>query len=64
LSARRSAGVIAVAAAASLIIWTVVRLLGVELTVAKGPDPEPGRTVEALVRRSWPAWRPRVFTGY
>jgi Family of unknown function (DUF6069) len=49
LSARRSAGVIAVAAAAGLVVWAVVRLLGVELTVGKSPDPNQVGPVEVLV---------------
>lgn len=49
LSARRSAGVIAVAAATGLVAWAVVRLLGVELTVGKAPDPNQVGPLEVLV---------------
>jgi hypothetical protein len=49
LSAPRSAGVITAAAAAGLVVWAVVRLLGVELTVGKGPDPNRVGPVEVLV---------------
>jgi len=48
-SARKSAGVVVVAALAALAIWAVVRLLGVELTVGKGPDPSHVGAVDVLV---------------
>jgi Family of unknown function (DUF6069) len=48
-AALRSAAVVAVAAAVALAIWGVVRLLGVELTVGKGPDASQVGAVEVLV---------------
>ena len=48
-AARRNSGVILVAAVVALGIWAVVRLLGVELTVGKGPDPSQVGPVEVLV---------------
>jgi hypothetical protein len=37
-TALRSAGVVLVAVVVALAVWAVVRLLGVDLTVGKGPD--------------------------
>lgn len=48
-SALKSAGVVVVAAVVALAIWTVVRLLGVELTVGKGPNPSQVGAVDVLV---------------
>ena len=45
-SARRSAGVVVMATVVALGTWAVVRLLGVELTVGKGPDPSQVGAVE------------------
>lgn len=48
-TARSGAAVIAVAVAVALGIWAVARLLGVDLTVGKGPDPRQVGPVEVLV---------------
>ena len=45
----RSTAVVAAAAGAGLVIWAVVRLLGVELTVGKGADVSQVGPVEVLV---------------
>jgi hypothetical protein len=47
-SARRSAGVVVVATVVALGTWAVVRLLGVELTVGKGPDSSQVGAVEVV----------------
>jgi hypothetical protein len=47
-SAWRSAGVVVVATVVALGTWAVVRLLGVELTVGKGPDPSQVGAVEVV----------------
>lgn len=48
-SALKCAGGVVVAAVVALAIWTVVRLLGVELTVGKGPNPSQVGAVDVLV---------------
>jgi Family of unknown function (DUF6069) len=58
-SAWRSAGVVVVATVVALGTWAVVRLLGVELTVGKGPDPSQVGAVEvaaATVLAGLAAW--------
>jgi hypothetical protein len=47
-TARRSGGVILAAAVVALAIWSVARLLGVELTVGKGADPSQVGPAEVL----------------
>jgi Family of unknown function (DUF6069) len=48
-SPRRAAATVAVAAAAALVIWAVVRLLGVELTVDSGDGTAQVGPVDVLV---------------
>ena len=48
-SALRSGGVITVAVIVALGIWAVAELLGVELTVGKGADPDQVGPVDVLV---------------
>ena len=48
-SAAKSAGVVVVAAVVALGVWTVVRLLGVELTLETGPDGSQVGAVDVLV---------------
>jgi hypothetical protein len=48
-SPRRSAGVVAAAMVVALAIWTLARVLGVELTVGKGQDASTVGAVEVLV---------------
>lgn len=45
----RRAGVVAVAAVAALVIWAVVRLLGVDLTVRIGQDSSQVGAIDVLV---------------
>jgi hypothetical protein len=47
-SPRRSAGIVATAMVVALAIWTLARLLGVELTVGKGQDASTVGAVEVL----------------
>jgi Family of unknown function (DUF6069) len=46
---RRSAGVVAAALVVALGIWTLARLLGVDLIVGKGPDATTVGAVDVLV---------------
>jgi uncharacterized protein DUF6069 len=58
-SALRSAGVVLVAAVVALALWGFARLLGVELTVGKGPDPSlvgPAEVLVATVLAGLAAW--------
>jgi Family of unknown function (DUF6069) len=58
-SAQRCARVVAAAMVAALAIWALARLLGVELTVGKGPDAGlvgPGDVLVAVVLASLAAW--------
>ena len=58
-SARWSAKVVAAAMVVALAIWALARLLGVELTVGKGPDAGlvgPGDVLAAVVVASLAAW--------
>jgi hypothetical protein len=48
-SLRRRAGVLAAAAAVALALWSLARLLGVELTVGKGHDASPVGAADVLV---------------
>lgn len=48
-SARSSIAVVAAAVVVALAIWTLARLLGVELTVGKGPDPRQVGAIDVLV---------------
>jgi Zn-dependent alcohol dehydrogenase len=48
-TAWRSVGIIGVAAASALVIWAAARLLGIELTVGKGPDASQVGVVDVLL---------------
>jgi hypothetical protein len=48
-SPRRSAGVVAAATVVALAIWVLARMLGVEVTVGKGPDATPVGAADVLV---------------
>lgn len=48
-TAWRSIGIIGVATASALVIWAAARLLGIELTVGKGPDANQVGVVDVLL---------------